>query len=178
MTEVEQQALYDAIKRNAPEWYRKTTERLNQKQAIVSSCLKLASRGDDSDYQKEINRTYNTSGCLLNNTETILLNYLCLIKHKEHLNSKIRKDDEEIQKWITVLEKFIESDEPIISLLDKTVRKTIDKYKIKTIGRPKGRGKQIFVYNDKEYHTIQQCANDYGISKQGMHKKLKKLQII
>ena len=30
----------------------------------------------------------------------------------------------------------------------------------------------------KEYHTIQECADDYGISKQGMHKKLRKLNII
>jgi hypothetical protein len=178
MTEVEQQALYEAIKRNAPEWYRKTVERLNQKRAIVSSCLKLATHSDDSGYQKEINRTYNDAGCLLNDTETILLNYLCLIKHKEHINGRIKKDDEDIQKWIMVLEKFIKSDEPIISLLDKTTRKILDKYKIKAIGRPKGKGKQVFLYNDKEYHTIQQCANDYDISKQAMHKKLKKLQII
>ena len=33
-------------------------------------------------------------------------------------------------------------------------------------------------YNGKEYHTIQECADEYGVSKQGMHKKLKKLKII
>lgn len=48
----------------------------------------------------------------------------------------------------------------------------------KVVGRPKGTGKQVFSYNGKEYHTIQECADEYGISKQGMHKKLKKLHII
>lgn len=178
MTEVESQSLYEAIKRNAPEWYEETVERLIQKRAIVSSCLKLANRSGNSNYQEEINRTYKDAGCLLNDTETILLNYLCLIKHKEHLNRKIEKDDEDIQKWIKILNIFIESDEPIISLLDKNTRKTIDKYKIKTIGRPAGKGKRVFSYNNKEYSTLQECANDYDISKQAMHKKLKKLQII
>lgn len=178
MTEVESQSLYEAIKRNAPEWYEKTIGRLHQKKAIVSSCLKLASRSDISDYQEEISKAYKDAGCLLNDTETVLLNYLCLIKHKEHLNSKIRKDDEDIQKWIKILDIFIKSDEPAISIIEKTTRKTIDKYKIKTIGRPRGKGKRVFSYNDKEYRTLQECANDYGISKQAIHKRLKKLQII
>ncbi|MBR3064530.1 MAG: hypothetical protein IKG90_02645 [Bacteroidales bacterium] len=107
MTEEESQSLYEAIKRNAPEWYKKTVERLNRKKAIVSTCLKIARRNSDYDYQEEINRTYKDAGCLLNDTETILLNYLCLIKHKEYLNAKIETDDE-----------------PIISLLDKTTKKT------------------------------------------------------
>lgn len=45
-------------------------------------------------------------------------------------------------------------------------------------GRPKGKGKRTFVYNDKTYTTIQSCANDYKISKQAMHKRLKKANII
>lgn len=177
MTESEKQSLYEAIRINAPEWYERTVQKLGQKKAVVSSCLYIAGHNED-DYRDEINRTYNSAKGLFNETETILLNYLCLVRHKEQRNGKVMKDDEEIRKWIGVLERFIDTDEQVMVLLEKQVRKTIDKYTVKAIGRPKGKGKRTFSYNGKEYRTIQECADDYGISKQGMHKKLRKLNII
>ena len=139
MTEVEKQMLYEAIKRNVPDYFDRLQQKLQQKRDLIQNCIAIASHYDD-DYQDEINTLYKSSHVFLNVTEIVLLNYICLIKHKEHLNRKIEKDDEDIQKWIKILNIFIESDEPIISLLDKNTRKTIDKYKIKTIGRPAGKG--------------------------------------
>ena len=55
----------------------------------------------------------------------------------------------------------------------------LNQYRIKNkVGRPKGKGKRTFVYEGQEYNTIQECADQHSISKQGMYKKLKKLQII
>ena len=115
----------------------------------------------------------------MNQTETYLLNYICLIKHKEQLNDGILKDDADIQRWIGYLQDFRNTDDSIIGILDRQARHIINQYRIKNaVGRPKGSGKRIFSYNDKKYHTIQECADDYGISKQGMYKKLKKQHII
>ena len=178
MTDKEKQDLLEAIKRNAPKWYERIKERINQKKTLISNCIGIASHSDNEDYQNEINRMYNTDKSLLNETETILLNYVCLIRHKEHINTDIHKDDAEIQKWLLVLERYIESEDAVISILKKTVRKIIHRYKIKSMGRPTGKGKRIFSYKGKDYHTIQECANDYGISKQGMYMRLRKLNII
>jgi len=72
-----------------------------------------------------------------------------------------------------------ESRDSIIGVLDREARKIGNRYKVnRPVGRPKGKGKKVFQYNGKEYHTIQECADEYGISKQGMHKKLRKLQLI
>ena len=177
MTESEKLSLYEAIRINAPEWYERTVQKLGQKKAVVSDCLYIAGHNDD-DYQGEINRTYNSAKGLFNETETILLNYLCLVRHKEKRNGKVMKDDEEIRKWICVLERFVDTEEPVMALLEKQVRKTVGRYTNKAIGRPKGKGKWTFSFNGKEYRTIQECVDDYDISKQGMHKKLGKLNII
>ena len=178
MTDVEKQSLYEAIKRNAPAWYEKTMQDIEQKKNTISTCIKIAKSYND-DYQDKINKEYNASGCHLNDTETILLNYICLIRHKELANSGVQKNDPEIKKWLTVLVRYIDSAESVIGILYKHVRKTIRQYQIKNRpGRPKGKGKRVFSYNDKEYHTLQECANDYGITKQAIHKKLKKLKII
>ena len=179
MTEYERQSLCEAIKKNAPEWYKRLKKRFEQKRKLIISCIDIASRDDNTYSQNEVNRIYNTCCSLMNQTETYMLNYICLIKHREKLNDGIRKEDEDIQRWIKYLQEFRCSENTVIGILDKKARQIINQYKIKkAIGRPKGTGKQVFSYNSKEYHTIQECADDYGISKQGMHKRLKKLQII
>ena len=185
MTEDEKKQLYEAIKRNAPDWFERIKQQLVLKKAVISNCIAIASHSDDDDYQEEINRVYNTVRCPMNDTETILLNYICLIRHKEHVNNGIQKDDPDIQKWLRILVTYRDRVrnkvlvESVVDCLDKYARQIILEYGIKLgVGRPKGKGKQVFSYNGKEYHTIQECADDYNITKQGMHKRLKKLQII
>ena len=179
MTENERQSLCEAIKRNAPDWYKRLKKRFEQKRRLILTCIDIASRNDNDYSQNEVNRLYNTCCSLMNQTETYLLNYICLIKHKEHIDDGIMKDDADIQRWIGYLQDFRNNEDSVISILDKQAQHIINQYRIKkAVGRPKGSGKRIFFYNNKEYHTIQECADDYGISKQGMHKKLKKLKII
>ncbi len=185
MTENEKKQLYDAIKRNAPDWFERIQQMLRLKRAAITKCIVIASRSDDSDYQDKINRIYNSVHCSMNDTETILLNYICLIRHKEQVNNGIQKDDPDIQKWLRILLIYRERVrnqtlvESVINCLDKQTRQIISEYGIRSgVGRPKGKGKQIFSYNGKEYRTIQECADDYNITKQGMHKRLKKLHII
>lgn len=72
-----------------------------------------------------------------------------------------------------------DSTDSVIGIWDKIARQIINQHRIKkAVGRPKGTGKQVFSYNGKEYHTIQECADEYGISKQGMHKRLKRRQLL
>lgn len=179
MTEYEKEVIIQAIKRNAPCWYEKINQRLEQKRKMILACIDIAGRSDNTSDQNEVNRLYTTCCSMMNQTETYMLNYICLIKHREQLNDGIRKEDEDIQRWIKYLQEFRDSEDPIIGILDRVSRQIIKQYKKKKpAGRPKGTGKRIFNYNGKEYHTIQECADEYGISKQGMHKKLRKLNII
>lgn len=175
----EEQIILRAIKENAPQWYIKIKKNVAQKRSMITKCVEVSC---NENYQEEINKIINSSQVYLNDQERILLNYICLIKHKEYLNNHIDRDDPEIQKWISILCKYtdIESTSTsIISILYKLSLKTINQYKVRNkIGRPKGCGKQVFSYNGEEYHTIQECADRYGISKPGMYKKLKQLQII
>ena len=176
MTDIEKQQLYEAIKKNVPNYFKKLKQQLKQKEEIISNCIDIANSSSD-DYKNQINRMF--SRISLNNTETILLNYICLIRHKEYIyNDSLQKDDEEVIKWVEIIKKYM-NEGTVISLLKKHAFQIIAQYREKrTIGRPKGTGKKKFVYNNKEYCTIQQCAEDYNISKQGMHKRLKKLHII
>ena len=179
MTEYERELLCEAIKRNAPDWYKRLKKRQEQKRKLIITCMDIASRNDNTRSQDEVNRLYTTCCSMMNETETYMLNYICLIKHREQLNDGIRKEDEDIQRWIGYLQEFRDSEESVIGILDRVSRQIINKYKTKKpAGRPKGTGKQVFIFNGKEYHTIQECADEYGISKQGMHKKLKKMGII
>ena len=179
MTDYERQVLVDAIKRNAPKWYDQLIQKQHLKRDMISACIDFASRSDNTCSQTEVNRIYNTCCSLMNQTETNLLNYICLIKYREHLNDGIKKDDADIQRWIGYLQDFLNTEDSVIGILDKQARHIINQYRIKNaVGRPKGSGKQLFTYNGKEYRTIQECADNYGISKQGMHKRLKKLNII
>ena len=179
MTEYERQSLCEAITKNAPDWYKRLKKRLEQKRNLIITCMDIASRSDSSYNQDEVNRIYNACCSMMNETETHMLNYICLIKHREQLNDGIRKEDEDIQRWIKYLQEFRDSDSAVICLLDQQAQKLINQSRVKkAVGRPNGTGKQVFSYNGKEYHTIQECADEYGISKQGMHKRLKKLNII
>ena len=184
MTEHERQSLCEAIKRNAPDWYKRLKKRFEQKRKLILTCIEIASRNDNTYSQTEVNRIYNTCCSLMNQTETDILNYICLIKHKEQVNDG-QNDDTDIRRWVGYLQEFIDSTnnknstDSIIGILDNQARQIISKYRIKkAVGRPKGTGKQVFSYNGKEYHTIQECADEYGISKQGMYKRLKKVEII
>ena len=185
MSDNEKRHVLIALKTNCPVYYNKLLQRLQKKKDMIYKCIDIACQADNSDYQADINTVYRSCCSLMNETETFLLNYLCLIKHKEHINCGIKKDDEDIQRWIERLKHFREmvltnqSNDSIINVLDKSVRKTINQYTIPNrVGRPVGTGKQSFVYNGKEYHTLQECANDYDVSKQAIHKRLKKLNII
>lgn len=179
MTEQERRSLYEVLKRYAPNYLNRLESRYRKKRDMIMTCLDIASNGTDISYQDEVNRIYNTCCSMMNKTETYMLNYICLIRHREKVNHDISKDDEDIQKWIGYLQEFRNSGESVIGILDRQAKKLINQYRTKKpAGRPKGTGKRIFNYNGKEYHTIQECADEYGISKQGMHKKLKKLKII
>lgn len=178
MTEYEKEVIIQAIKRNAPDWYKRLKKRFEQKRKLILSCIEIASRSDNSYSQNEVNRIYNTCCSLMNKTEIYMLDYICLIKHKEQVNDG-QNDDTNILRWVGYLQEFKNSTDSVISILDKQTRQIINQYRIKkALGRPKGSGKRIFSYNGKEYYTIQECADEYGISKQGMHKRLKKLHII
>ena len=185
MTEHETQVLYEALERNAPSYLDRLKRKYQKKKDMIMTCFDIATNGADHIYQDDINRLYNTCRSLMNETETYMLNYICLIRHKEQVNEGIRKDDEDIIRWVKYLQDFRdsvsngESNDSIIWVLDREARKISNRFKTnKPVGRPKGKGKKVFQYNGKDYQTIQECANDYGISKQGMHKRLKKLQII
>ena len=179
MTEDEKQRLYEAIKRNVPDYYELLQQRLHQKRELALCCISIATNSD-GDYQNEINEAYKATKVRFNYTETILLNYICLIKHKEHVIGEVDKEDEEIQKWVGVLQSCItDSEELVIEVLRKNTWKSINKYTIKQgVGRPRGTGKTNFTYNGVEYHTIRECADDYHITKQAMRKRLKKLNLI
>lgn len=179
MTDIEKQLIYNALKRNVPEYFNTLMLRLKQKKDMITNCIEIACHSDNVGYQDDINRLYNTCCSLMNKTETYLLNYICLIKHKEHVYGGIQKNDQDIQRWVKNLNRFRQSEDSVIAILDKMSCRIIRQYRIKNaVGRPKGSGKHIYIYNGKEYRTIQECAEDYGISKQGMHKRLKKLNII
>ncbi|MBR5660357.1 MAG: hypothetical protein IKW99_02270 [Bacteroidales bacterium] len=179
MTDYEKQVIVEAIKRNAPKWYEQLRQKQQKKHDMISVCIDIASRRDNDCYQDEVNRIYNTCCSLMNQTETYLLNYICLIKHREQLNDGILKDDADIQRWIGYLQDLRNTEDSVIGILTRQAQHIINQYRIKNaVGRPKGSGKRIFSYNDKEYRTIQECADDYCISKQAMHKRLKKLHII
>lgn len=177
MSEEEQKWLLEAIKINAPAWYERLKKSSALKKSLISDCID-ASRNEDDGYQDQINQLLHSCQTKLNDNELILLNYVCLIRHKEHINKDLDKDDEELQRWLSILIRYSEA--PAVSILEKHVRQIIKRYKIKNrVGRPKGSGKRSFVYNGKEYHTLQECADDYGgITRQGIHKKLRKLHII
>ena len=87
MTQDEQLRLLQSIKRNAPHYYERLRQRLRHKRQMISKCIDIARCSDEADYQSQINGVYNTSHCQLNYTERILLNFICLIKHKEHINN-------------------------------------------------------------------------------------------
>lgn len=184
MTEIEQQRIINALKRDVPNYYELLKQRMENKRNVILNCLDISSNSVSEHYQEDINRIYNQSRIPFSDAEIILLNYICLIRHKELLNQGINKDDEDIQRWLKVLERYSgdlnkeKSDNSIISLLYDAARQTINQYRNKIVGRPKGKGKKCFSYNGKDYHTIQECADDYNITKQAMHKKLKKLGII
>ena len=178
MTKDEKNLIYNALRRNTPDYFDKLMQKVNQKREMILTCIEIASNGKDDGYQDEVNRLYNTCCSLMNKTETYMLNYICLIKHKEQFNDR-QNDDTDIRKWVGYLQEFRDSEDSVIGILDRQAQKLINLYKTKKpVGRPKGTGKRIFNYNGKEYHTIQECADEYGISKQGMHKRLKKQQII
>ena len=184
MTDIEQRQIINALKRDVPRYYEILRQRVENKRNVILNCIDIASHSGDDHYQEDINRIYNQSRIPFTDTEVIILNYICLIKHKELLNQGINKDDEDIRKWLDVLERYsggMNAENPsnyIISLLYESARQTINQYRNKIVGRPKGKGKKCFSYNGKDYHTIQECADDYNITKQAMHKRLKKLGII
>lgn len=179
MTDYERQVILEAIERNAPQWYVRMNQKQQKKREMILTCIDIASRSENDLYQDEVNRLYNTCCSLMNQTETYMLNYICLIKHKEQVCDGIPEDDADIRRWIGYLQEFRDSEDSVIGILDRQALKLINQYKPKKpVGRPKGTGKRIFNYNGKEYHTIQECADEYGVSKQGMHKKLRKLNII
>ena len=106
MTQDEQLRLLQSIKRNAPHYYERLRQRLRHKRQMISKCIDIARCSDEADYQSQINGVYNTSHCQLNYTERILLNFICLIKHKEHINNGVLKEDEDIQRWLSVLQRY------------------------------------------------------------------------
>lgn len=179
MTKDEKHLIYNALERNCPDYFNKLMGKVQQKRDMILTCINIASDSENVGYQDDVNRLYNTCCSLMNQTETYMLNYICLIKHKEQVCDGIPEDDTDISRWIGYLQEFRDSEDSVIGILDRQAQKLINQYKPKKpVGRPKGTGKRIFNYNGKEYHTIQECADEYGVSKQGMHKKLKKLKII
>ena len=145
MTDYESRVIIEAIKRNAPKWYEQLILKQQKKRDMISACIDIASRNVNIDYQDEVNRIYNTCCSLMNQTETYLLNYICLIKHKEHIDDGIMKDDADIQRWIGYLQDFRNNEDSVISILDKQAQHIINQYRIKkAVGRPKGSCKRIF----------------------------------
>jgi len=85
MTEHETQVLYEALKRNVPNYFDKLVRKYQKKKDMILTCFDIASNGADHSYQDEINRLYNTCCSLMNETEKYMLNYICLIRHKEQM---------------------------------------------------------------------------------------------
>ena len=98
MTKDEKNLIYNALRRNAPGYFDKLMQKVNQKREMILTCIEIASNGNDDGYQDEVNRLYNTCCSLMNKTETYMLNYICLIKHKEQFNDR-QNDDTDIRKW-------------------------------------------------------------------------------
>lgn len=179
MTKDEKHLIYRALEKNCPEYFNKLMRKVQQKRDMILTCIEIASNGMNKGYQDGVNRLYNTCCSLMSQTETYMLNYICLIKHKEQVCDGIPEEDADIRRWVGYLQEFRDSEDSVIGILDRQAQKLINQYKTKKpAGRPKGTGKRIFTYNGKEYHTIQECADEYSISKQGMYKRLKKLKII
>ena len=178
---IDEGQLLEKIRENAPEWYDRIMKKHELTRTTIIRCIDIAANSDNPNYQTEINELYNTSQVNLNEPEMVILNYVCLIKHKEHVETDIEKDDKDIQRWLSFIIRCLdpEKDWYVNSLLSKYARQAINRYKTNNPpGRPKGTGKQTFQYNGKEYRTIQECADDYGITRQGMFKRLKKEHII
>ena len=179
MTDKERDMLIETLKRDVPQYFERLRQRVMVKTELLKKCINIAS-SDNDNYQTQINNIYNSTQIYLSDVEVVLLNYICLIRHKEKSNKDNQlNNDEEIHKWVEVLKKYVVEDESVFSLLKTQSLQLIKKYKVRNkVGRPLNSGKQVFIYNGKEYQTIQACANDYGITKQGMRKRLRKLNII
>ena len=185
MTQKERLILMECMKDVAPELYTKYQSKQQQIIRATSSIIDTAFNCQSDNWKEVVTSVYNKWSNFFNKTETYLLNYICYIKHKEKSNNGVIKEDEEIKKWMEILLRYRdkanknELKESVNYNIDQLVRNIINQYSIKNeVGRPKGTGKRKFVYNNKEYSTIQQCADDYNISKQGMRKRLLKLHII
>ena len=175
--------LYQCLKETNAEWAKAYRNGIDKTTAMLIDCIDAAFHSNSDNWWKDVNAVYKKGR--LNEFEEFLLQRICMIKHKEHINKRINKEDEEIQEWLKSLKQYREvaskydDDVEVEEYLDSQVKEIISQYKIQHgTGRPKGSGKQTFTYNGKKYHTIQECADDYGISKQGMYKRLKKLSII
>ena len=93
---------------------------------------------------------------------------------REYLKTKIST----LRSYRNLVNKKSEIKITINYHLWKIVSDVVKKYAVRIgVGRRKGMGRCI-LYNNKHYTSIQSCANEYGISKQAMHKRLKKLNII
>lgn len=187
MTEKEKrQYLMDRVKIECPEMWERIQQGKEKKKQFISDLIDIACSTEGVDEMMDkVGEAYNTSTYSFTTIEEILIEKILLIKHKESLNKAVIKDDQQIQNWLQYLLKYREYDnankldKPVFEYIDELARGIINQYLIRVgVGRPKGKGVKLFKYNGKEYHTIQECADDYGISKQGMHKKLKKLGII
>ena len=187
MTEKEKQKfLMNQLQTQSPALWQQIQDAKEKKKKFINDLIVIASSTEkENDMMNKIGEAYNASDIKFTTGEEILLEKILLIKHKESLNKAVVKDDQQIQYWLQFLLKYREYDDankldkPVFEYLDELARSIINQYLIRVgIGRPKGKGVKLFKYNGKEYHTIQECADDYGISKQGMHKKLKKLGII
>ena len=187
MTEKEtRKFLAEHMQRESPELYKKIQQANEKKKQFISDLIDIAcSIEDEHEMMDKASDIYTDSDVHFTTAEEILIEKILRIKHKEHINKAVVKDDQQIQYWLQTLLKYREYDnankldKPVFEYIDKLARGIINQYLIRVgVGRPKGKGLKIFKYNGKEYHTIQECADDYGITRQGMHKRLKKQGII
>ena len=135
------------------------------------------------DIEQQLNET-----TILDENEKALLKDVCrvyMIINNKDVYYKTDDDREYLKNKISTLRGYRnlvnKKSEIKITInyhLWKIVSDVVKKYAVRIgVGRRKGMGRSI-VYNNKHYTSIQSCANEYGISKQAMHKRLKKLNII
>lgn len=156
----------------------------NKKTEIIQKCIRIAETASSiSAYKKEV------TDYMRNNTQYFSRFELCLLydiigfKHIDMFHRNL-KNESLIQDRLQQMRQYYNNGKRqkksiINESLELLYHQVINSFVIKrSVGRPVGKGKKQFSYNDKIYNTIQQCADDYNITKQGMYKRLKKLGIL
>lgn len=154
-----------------------------KKKEIIHYCIRIAETEETAHtYKKEVTEYMKNNKQYFSKFELCLLYDIIGFRHIDMFHKDL-KTESLIQNRIQQMQQYFNAEKKqrnglISDCLDQLYHQVINSFKIKrSVGRQKGKGKKQFSYNNKIYNTIQQCADDYNITKMGMYKRLKKLGI-